>query len=74
MFEGLEPPVKEVICSLAKAMKGLSKEDLKLFTAALSDPRWTHKGLALAVSSRGFKTNEKALRAHRKGECLCSKI
>ena len=74
MFEGLEPPKKEVLCSLGKSMKDLSKEDLKLFLAALDDPRWTHKGLALAVSSRGFKTNEKALRAHRKGECLCSRI
>jgi hypothetical protein len=74
MFEGLEPPVKEVLCSFGKAMKDLSKEDLKLLAAALNDPRWTHKDLTLAVSSRGFKTNEKALRVHRKGECICSKI
>jgi hypothetical protein len=74
MFEGLEPPLKETLCSLGKSMKGLSKEDLKLLLAALNDPRWTHKDLTLAVSGRGFKTNEKALRAHRKGECLCSRI
>jgi hypothetical protein len=74
MFEGLEPPKKELFCSLAKAMKALSKEDLKLFLTALDDPRWTHKGLFLAVSSRGFKTNERAVRDHRKGVCLCSKI
>lgn len=74
MFEGLEPPVVERICSLAKEMKKLSDKDLKALSEALADPRWTHKGLTEAVIARGFKTNEKALRAHRKKECLCSTI
>lgn len=74
MFEGLEPPVVERICALAKQMKTLSDKDLKVFSEALADPRWTHKGLTEAVVGRGFKTNEKSVRAHRKKECLCSKI
>lgn len=73
MFEGLEPPVKERLCSLAKEMKTLDDKDLKILKDALNDPRWNHKALTKAVISRGFKTNEKALSAHRKGDCLCSK-
>ena len=45
MFEGLEPPVVERICALAKQMKTLSDKDLKVFSEALADQRWTHKGL-----------------------------
>ena len=74
MFEGLEPPVVERICGLAKQMKMLEHKDLKVFSEALADQRWTHKGLTEAVIARGFKTNEKSIRAHRKGECLCSRI
>lgn len=74
MFEGLEPPKIESICSISKAMKSLSKEDVKLLQQAFDDPRWTHKGLSFAVSNRGFKTTEKSVRQHRKGECLCSRI
>lgn len=74
MFEGLQPPSIEKLCSLAKEMKTLSDKDLKAFSEALADQRWTHKGLTEAVVGRGFKTNEKALRAHRKKECLCSRI
>ena len=68
------PPNLEKSCSLAKEMKTLSAKDLKLFIEALDDLRWTHKALTVAVISRGFKTNEKALRTHRKKECLCSTI
>lgn len=74
MFEDLVPPSIEKSCSVFKEMKTLTDKDLKLFLEALDDPRWTHKGLTEAVISRGFKTNEKALRAHRKKECLCSTI
>jgi uncharacterized protein (DUF1778 family) len=74
MFENLVPPSIEKSCSLAKEMKTLNDKDLKIFVDALDDPRWTHKALTAAVISRGFKTNEKALRAHRKKECLCSTI
>lgn len=74
MFENLVPPSTAKTCSLAKEMLTLSDKDLKLFLEALDDPRWSHKALTVAVISRGFKTNEKALRAHRKKECLCSTI
>lgn len=73
MFEGLEPPVVERLCSLAKSMKTLNDKDLKILQEALEDPRWGHKALTKAVLSRGFKTNEKALAAHRKGACICLK-
>jgi hypothetical protein len=74
MFENLVPPSAEKFCSLAKEMKTLDSKDLKLFLEALDDLRWSHKALTVAVIGRGFKTNEKALRAHRKKECLCSTI
>lgn len=74
MFEGLQPPSTEKFCSLAKEIKTLADKDLKIFLEALEDPRWSHKALTKAVTDRGFKTNEKAIRAHRKKECLCSKI
>ncbi len=74
MFEGLVPPVEERTCSFAKEIKSLTPKDLKILLEALEDPRWTHKALTVAVKARGFKTNEKALRSHRKMECLCLKI
>ena len=74
MFENLVPPSIEKMCSLAKEMKTLNDKDLKIFIEALDDPRWTHKALTVAVVGRGFKTNERALRSHRKKECLCSTI
>lgn len=54
-------------------MKTLNDKDLKILQEALEDPRWGHKALTKAVLSRGFKTNEKALAAHRKGACICLK-
>jgi hypothetical protein len=73
MLQGLTPPAKEPICIFYKKAKDtLSKEDLKVFDDNLADSRWSHTGLASALTERGFKCYDEQVRMHRTGKCACA--
>jgi hypothetical protein len=73
MLEGLTPPVKELLCAfILNAMDQLSDKDLEVLRTNLDDPRWSHKGLAVALTERGFKCYDDQVRQHRTGKCRCA--
>jgi hypothetical protein len=73
MLEGLTPPVKEALCAfIINATDQLSDKDLKILKENLEDPRWSHKGLAEALTGRGFKCYDDQVRQHRTGKCRCA--
>lgn len=71
MLEGLEPPIKDSLCILARKATELSEEDQKVLEAALNDPRWTASALVRALAERGFVVGDTALRKHIRKDCAC---
>lgn len=71
MLEGLQPPVKDSLCIVARKALDLSEEDQQILETALSDPRWTASALTRALTERGFLVGDTALRKHIKKDCAC---
>jgi len=71
MLEGLEPPVKDSLCIVARKSLDLSTEDQEILEAALNDPRWTASALVRALTERGFVIGDTALRKHMRKDCAC---
>jgi len=73
MLEGLTPPIEERLCAfIVNAMGQLEDADLQILRENLDDPRWSHKGLAVALTERGFKCYDDQVRQHRTGKCRCA--
>jgi hypothetical protein len=73
MLEGLTPPVRELLCAfIINAADQLSDKDMEILRENLDDPRWSHKGLSVALSERGFKCYDDQVRQHRTGKCRCA--
>jgi hypothetical protein len=51
----------------------LSKEDLKIFLAALENPHWNATQLAVELTALGFSVGRDAILKHRKKQCRCVK-
>ena len=73
MLEGLEPPLKSLLCIVGRKAADLSKEDQQVFETAINDPRWTVSALTRALVERGFVVGDTALRKHKRGECACAR-
>jgi hypothetical protein len=73
MLEGLTPPVREPLCAfIINATDHLNDKDLEILRESLEDSRWSHKGLAEALTERGFKCYDDQVRQHRTGKCRCA--
>lgn len=73
MLEGLTPPVEERLCAfIVNAANQLDAKDLQILKENLDDSRWSHKGLAEALTERGFKCYDDQVRQHRTGKCRCA--
>jgi len=73
MLEGLEPPVKDTMCIIARKAADLSKEDQQVLETAINNPRWTVSALTRALVERGFVVGDTALRKHKRGDCACAR-
>lgn len=74
MLEGMAPPEKEHLCAFIRnAMGLLSDKDLGILEENLADKRWTHAGLATALTERGFKCYDDQVRLHRDRKCACAR-
>jgi hypothetical protein len=71
MLENLPDPIDKRLCIVARRATELSQEDFEILQAALSNPAWSHNGLADALTKEGFVVNENAVRKHRKEICSC---
>jgi hypothetical protein len=74
MLEGLTPPNRHSICKVKAVAQALDPKDREILKAAVMDPAWTISGLYRELKNRGISLGEKQMTAHRKGQCLCSKI
>jgi hypothetical protein len=73
MLEGLEPPLKDSVCIVARKAADLSKEDQQILETAFNDPRWTASSLVRALAERGFVVGDTALRKHLRKDCACAR-
>jgi hypothetical protein len=74
MLEDLTPPTKQRLCKVELAAQTLEPQDQKILKAAVANPAWPIAGLYTELKNRGISISEKAMTAHRKGLCQCSKI
>ena len=60
-------------CAIADILSGLDKPDRADLEAALADAALTHKAIAIALATRGYKVHPagKQVAKHRRGECAC---
>ena len=73
MLEGMTPAVKVYPCRVRTIGESLDGSDLKIYLDAMSDvAAWTNNGLADALTNRGLRVSEKAIRKHRRKECSCA--
>ena len=73
MLEGLTPPSKQRVCKVELTAETLEPKDQEILKAAIANPAWTISGLYTELKQRGITISEKAMTAHRKGQCPCSK-
>jgi hypothetical protein len=73
MLENLPNPTDARLCVVAREAAKLSQEDFDILQAALSNPAWSHNGLADALTKEGFSVTESSVRKHRKGICACAR-
>jgi hypothetical protein len=73
MLENLKQPTGEKICLMMSKAAELSKEDLKIFLAALENPHWNATQLAVELTALGFSVGRDAILKHRKNQCRCVK-
>ena len=71
MLEGLTPPAKNKLCKVEQVAQTLEAKDQEILKAAINNPAWTISGLYRELKQRGITISEKAMTAHRKGQCLC---
>jgi hypothetical protein len=74
MLEGLTPPSRQRLCKVELTAQTLEPKDQEILKAAIANLDWTISGLYTELKHRGITISEKAMTAHRKGQCLCSKI
>jgi hypothetical protein len=60
-------------CPVAKLLGDLSPEDRADLDLALADDGIRHVAIARALSSRGYRVNEKGVAAHRRATCACAR-
>jgi hypothetical protein len=59
-------------CAYVRHIQQHPEDEAKLL-AALRNPAWGPKPLAVELTSRGIATSEAAIRRHRRGECtICN--
>lgn len=73
MLQGLQPPVKEMLCPLMKRIAELDKKDAEAVLGYLEDERWTANALAVALSENGFVVSDTPIWRHRSKRCACAK-
>jgi hypothetical protein len=74
MLEDLTPPTKNKLCKVEQTAQTLERKDQEILKAAIANLDWTISGLYTELKRRGITISEKAMTAHRKGQCLCSKV
>ncbi len=72
MLENLQPPKKVFPCKVRDLAATMSKEDAKIFLAAVVDPNWPIITLVEALRSRGVDISPSPITNHRKGVCSCA--
>lgn len=66
-----EPPPKH-LCSVAKVLDAMSKQDAEDLLAAMSDGNIMATSIARVLQRHGHDLKPEAVRRHRKRECRCA--
>ena len=74
LLDGLDPAKEVRPCKVTRTLEELEAADAETLREALDDPRWTPRGLAIALALRGVVISKDTLALHIKGACSCSKI
>lgn len=60
-------------CPVAKIVPQMSDDDLADLDEAMRNQSIRHVAIARALERRGWRVNEKAIAAHRKDSCGCTR-
>jgi hypothetical protein len=72
MLEDMNPPEYITPCAVRTLMGRLDEADQEILrTALLNQALWGHTPLARALTDRGLRISEKAIRKHRLRLCSC---
>ena len=72
MLEDLIPEVRVTPCAVRTLLERLDESDQEILSEALGNFEvWGHAPLARALTKRGLKISEKAIRKHRSQLCSC---
>jgi hypothetical protein len=74
MLEGLVPPQKIAPCRIKQVLETLDAKDQAILEQSVANPDWPVSTLSRELQKRGITLGDKAIAAHRKGHCQCSKI
>ena len=74
MLEGLTPNKRTYECRVIVIRSELDEPDKKILDEALADEKtWSAYALSKALIGRGLVVQDKAIKKHRDGLCVCSR-
>ena len=73
-LDDLTPTGRIYTCRVRSLRATLEPADQAKLDAMLTDGRWTHNALALALTAKGLPISPNRLQRHRENNCSCSKI
>lgn len=74
MLEGLTPNKRIYECRVLVVRSELDDSDRKILDDALADEKtWSAYALSKALIGRGIIVQDKAIKKHRDGLCICSR-
>jgi hypothetical protein len=70
---GLNPDKPVEPCKVGRLLLELDSDDAQVLLEAMSNPKWTSRALAKALSERGVTITGDTLKSHTVKACRCSR-